>query len=186
MGPLAVAGLGLGLKAAGSFFGGRSKKKQEKENKKAAVNGANIQQKKSEDTRRGRLAVGQSLLNGVPAQTGGGVNTNVAMDPALFEGLNRERTYDFGSAVPESVGGTEAFLSGLFGDTADFLPFAAASGALGPGAAGGANGLMPGANPLGGAGAGNGAITLDQLLELLGQGQRSAPPQPTPPRFGAL
>lgn len=164
VGPLLIAGAGLGLKAVSSFFGNKSKKKQEKANKKAAVNAANIQQKRGEDQRRGRLAVGQSLLNGVPQQTGGGVRTNVAMDPALFANLDRERTYDFGSAIPESTGGVEAFLSGLAGDAADFLPAAYSAGALGGApeqqAQMGAMGTAPGAGT-------SGALTIDDLLRLL-------------------
>ncbi len=169
--PVLIAGGSLALKGLSKLFGGKSKKKQEKEAKRAATAGANLQQKRGEDQRRGRLQLGNSLLNGVPQTTGGGVRTNVALDPAVFEGLNAERTYDFGSTIPEGVGGSEAFLSGLFGDAADFLPEAAAAGAFG----GTPN---PEAN-VGSVGEANGALTLEQLMDLLGQrgGGSSAPPR---------
>lgn len=178
--PLAIAGIGLGAKALSSLLGGRSKKKQEKSNKQAATNAANIQQKQREDQRRARLQLGNSLLGGVPQTTGGGVRTNVALDPAVFADLNRERTYDFGSAIPESAGGVEAFLSGLFGDVADFIPHATAAGAFGPEAqaAGQQGSFLPGNMQ-------NGAITIEQLLELLGLGGgRSGTPPPAGPPMG--
>lgn len=113
----------LGVKGLSALFGNRAKGKQEAENRRAATSGLNIGQKQREDARRARLALANGLLGGVPGTTaGGGVNTNVGLDPALFERLNQERTYDFGSTMPQSKGGIDAFLSGLFGGAADVIP----------------------------------------------------------------
>jgi type II secretory pathway pseudopilin PulG len=120
-----IAGGSLLLKGLGSIFGTRSKNKQQAEQNRAAAAGLAIQQKRGEDERRARLQLGNSLLGGVPSTTaGGGVNTNVGLDPELVKSLGLERTYDFGSAMPKpGAGGIDAFLAGLFGGAADTLPY---------------------------------------------------------------
>lgn len=146
---LPLAGLlaaSLAAKGIGGLFGNRSKKKKAAESKRATTAGLNIQQKRSEDARRARLQLGASLLGGVPRTTaGGGVNTNVGLDPELVKQLGVERTYDFGSAVPdESAGGGSAFLSGLFGGIGDTIPYMTEGGreamsGMGAGGPGGVN-----------------------------------------------
>jgi hypothetical protein len=167
--PLIAAGASLAFKGLGSIFGGRAKKKQERANKQAATNAANIQQKRSEDQRRARLSLGASMANGID-------RPGMKIDPALLEQLMQERTYDFGSAIPESAGGSDAFLSGLFGGASDLVPSAYGAGVFGavpPDATGG----------IAGQGGGPQTITLDDLMELMGQGRRQRPPAgPTPPR----
>lgn len=169
--PLIAAGASLAFKGLGSIFGGKAKRKQEKANKQAATNAANIRQKQSEDQRRARLQFGASIANSLPAHRGAGV------DPKLLESLMQERTYDFGSAIPESAGGADAFLSGLFGDAADMVPDAYGAGIFGkvpvPG----------GINP----GAGVGGLTIEELLEMTGQSgarRRARAPRTGPAPLG--
>ena len=118
---LAVAGGSLLFKGLSSFFGHKSKTKANKEQRRAQIAALTLQQKQREDARRARVDAASSLLGRVPATTaGGGVNTNVALDPELVKRLSTERTYDFSSAVPdENVGAGSAFLSGLFGGVGD-------------------------------------------------------------------
>lgn len=124
MGPLLSAGIMLGLKGLGSLFGGKSKEAQYDENRDATIAGLGLKQKMSEDRRRAILALANSLMNRIPETTaGGGVRTNIGLDPAIFEMLNKERSYDFASAVPESKGGVSGFLSGLFGGAAETIPY---------------------------------------------------------------
>lgn len=132
MDPVTIATLAsLGIKGLSSLFGGRSKRKQQAETNRATTAGLNIRQKQSEDSRRARLALAQGLMGRIPATTaGGGVRTNQGpLDPALFDQLNQERTYDFGSAMPKSAGGMDAFLEGLFGGAADVIPRVVTGGA---------------------------------------------------------
>lgn len=118
--PFAIA---LAAKAGSSALKSRAKSKQAKRDRKAQIAALGIGQKQKEDTRRSRVALGNSLLGGVPATTGGGVRTNVGLDPALYEQMMKERTYDFGAAVPEQGGAMSEFLAGLFGDIADTVPY---------------------------------------------------------------
>jgi type II secretory pathway pseudopilin PulG len=113
----------LAAKVGKSYFGNKAKKKQNDEQRKAEVSALTLQQKQREDARRARVAAAGSLLNGVPSTTaGGGVNTGVGLDPALLAQLGLERTYDFGSAVPDrNKGAGSAMLAGLFGDVGDTL-----------------------------------------------------------------
>jgi hypothetical protein len=136
MGPIVAAGIGLGLKGLGKLFGGKAKKKQNDNQRNATIAGLTIQQKQAEDKRRARLALANSLLGSVPGTTaGGGVNTNVALDPEMVKQLSLERTYDFGSAVPDAnAGAGSAFLSGLFGGAGDLATAAFGGGANGVGA----------------------------------------------------
>lgn len=162
MEPVTTAALiSLGAKGLSKLFGGRSDKKKQEEQNRSTAAGLTIQQKQREDARRARLAMAQGLLGGVPATTaGGGVNTNVGLDPALVEKLMAERTYDFAGAMPRSTGGVDAFLSGLFGGAADVAPY------LIPGARDDAN--DDGGSPFGGSPrpAGVPAIDLDELRAL--------------------
>jgi len=127
---LAVAGGSLLFKGLSSLFGGKAKKKQYNVQRNAAIAGLNIKQKQGEDARRARLQLANSILSRVPSTTaGGGVNTNVALDPELVKQLGVEHTYDFGSAVPEYAGGgVNGFLEGLFGGAADTLPYLGGGG----------------------------------------------------------
>jgi type II secretory pathway pseudopilin PulG len=125
----------LAAKAAKSYFGNKAKKKQNTNQRNAAVAGLTFQQKQREDARRARLKLGGSMMNSIPATTAGGsVNTNMGIDPALLEQLGIERTYDFGSAVPDyNAGAGSAFLSGLFGDVGDTLGYMYGMGGAGGG-----------------------------------------------------
>lgn len=157
MDPATIALLGsLGLKLGSKIFGGRSERKKHEERNRATAAGLTLQQKQREDARRARLALAQGLLGGVPGTTGGGVRTNVGLDPALVAQLGQERTYDFAGTMPKSVGGTDAFLSGLFGGAADVVPYMFGGNAA---AAGGTE--VPGSGQ-----AGVKAIDLDELRAL--------------------
>jgi hypothetical protein len=157
----------LGFKGLSSLFGGRSRRKKEDESRRATTAGLTLAQKQREDARRARLALASGLLGGVPATTaGGGVRTNVGLDPALLARLDQERTYDFGSTLPRSVGGIDAFLEGLLGGAADVVPrmidpeanaAAGGEGASGSPSAGG--GFLP--RP---------TVTIDDLQRLQRQG----------------
>jgi len=118
---LGLAGGSLLFKGLGALFGHKSKSKANDEQRRAQIAALTLAQKQREDARRARLELGSSILNRVPATTAGGrVNTNVALDPELVKKLGMERTYDFGSAVPnENAGASSAFLSGLFGGAGD-------------------------------------------------------------------
>lgn len=119
--PIAAAAAVAFLKGLQAFLGKKSKDKKAKEQNRASTAALTLTQKQREDQRRARLRAANSLLGGVPATTaGGGVNTNVGLDPALVADLDKERTYDFGSALPDSgTGSTYDFLSGLFGELGD-------------------------------------------------------------------
>lgn len=169
MGPLLSAGIMLGLKGLDSLFGGKAKEAQYDENRDATIAGLGLKQKMSEDRRRAILALANSLMNRIPETTaGGGVRTNIGLDPAIFEMLNKERSYDFASAVPESKGGVSGFLSGLFGGAAETVPYLN-SPLSQPG--------QPGAVPQPAAGAANipsgdltaPNISLDELLYMNGE-----------------
>lgn len=117
-----LAGGALAVKGASKLFGHKSKTKANDEQRRAATAALNTRQKMTEDKRIGRLKLGASMLGSVPKTTaGGGVNTNLDIDPAILAQLGAERTYDFGSTVPNmNEGATWAFLSGLAGDVGDF------------------------------------------------------------------
>ena len=119
MGPLLLAGLGIGSKLIGGLFGASSKKKQEQAQRDATVAGLNLNQTMGEDRRLARLKLAESLLGGIgqsPAY-GGRVNPNTALDPNLVAALGARRSYDFSKTVPKAGAGMgSAFLSGLFGD----------------------------------------------------------------------
>lgn len=118
--PVTLAAIFAGLKGLGGLFGSRSRNAQYDANRDATIASLTLRQKMSEDQRRARLALAMGLLGGVPETTaGGGVRTNLDLDPALIADLDKERTYDFGAAVPERAGGLDAFLSGLFGTAGD-------------------------------------------------------------------
>jgi hypothetical protein len=119
---LAIAAGALAAKAASKIAKKKAQSNANKEQKRATTAQLTIGQKQREDARRARLDAGSSLLGGVPKTTaGGGVNTNVGLDPELVKRLGVERTYDFGSALPDAnKGATWALLSGLFGDVGDF------------------------------------------------------------------
>src|SRR4051812_25078332 len=133
--PLVVA---LAAKAGQSYFGNKAKKKQAESNRNANIAQLTIGQKQREDSRRAHLALADSMLNRIPKTTaGGGVNTNVGLDPELVKQLGVERTYDFASAVPDGAAGSgSAFLSGLFGGVADTVPYGVGGGSSGGGGGG--------------------------------------------------
>lgn len=159
MDPLTAAAIASGvLKLGGKIFGGISAKKKLNEQNRAATASMTLAQKRAEDQRRARLALANGLLSGVPATTaGGGVNTNVGLDPALFAQLDRERTYDFGSTLPKHAGGVYGFLGGLFEGAADIAPYMMS---------GGANAAARGGNAVPGTPSGAPAIDLDELRAL--------------------
>lgn len=138
--PWIVAGGILAAKAGQAYFSGRSKKKKAEEQKKAATAQLTVGQQQREDVRRGRLELGASMLSRVPKTTaGGGVNTNVALDPDLVAKLGVERKYDFASTVPDQAAGNGSeFVSGLFGGAGDAL-----AGAYGHGLGGGGGSPTP-------------------------------------------
>lgn len=112
------------------------KKAQSKQNdsqRNATIASLTLRQKQSEDARIARLKLGADMLGRVPKTTaGGGVNTNVGIDPELLKQLEIARTYDFGSTVPDgNAGSTDAFLSGLFGSAGDALAGVKGGGAQG-------------------------------------------------------
>lgn len=113
----------LAAKAGKAYFGNKAKHKANDEEKRAATAALNTQQKQREDARRGRLKLGASMLSSVPKTTaGGGVSTNLDIDPAILDALGAERTYDFGATITDrNKGAGSAFLSGLFGDVGDTL-----------------------------------------------------------------
>lgn len=164
--PVILAAATLAAKGASSIFGNKAKRKQEQENKRAATEQANTRQKMMEDERRNRVRIAQQLLGGVPQTTaGGGVNTNVGMDPSFWDEQMKERTYDFGKGVPESKGGTQAFLAGLFGGIGETIP-----AMYNPaGGAGGMGGGMP-SKPA--------PISWQDLLALI-TGRKKKAPAPT-------
>lgn len=156
--PFAIA---LAAKGTQAYLSSRSKKKQAKEGKRSTTAALQLQHKQREDARRARLQTAASMLNGVPSTTaGGGVNTNVGLDPELLRQLNVERQYDFESAVPdETQGSTDAFLSGLFGGAGDVAGY---YGAQQGGGFGGAAGAMTQ-----GSGQGAGGLTFEDLMKLI-------------------
>lgn len=150
--PLPIAAIALGslaLKGLGGLFGRRAANKRNANQRSAQIAGLNIGQRQREDTRRGRLSLGNSVLGRVPGSTAGGrVNTGVSLDPEVVANLSRERTYDFASAVPdESAGSGSAFAAGLFNSAADTVPY-----------------LSSATRPT--AGSSLGGITLEDLLNL--------------------
>lgn len=165
----------LGALPASQLYGDKAGQKKGQESRRAAIEQANLRQRMSEDQRRRRLQLGNSLLSGVPAQTGGGVNTNVGIDPAIFAELNRERTgtapgakevargtYDFGAAMPDpEAGASDAFLSGLFGTVSDIGLRALAPGAGGAGDAAPETGADPSAM---------GGLSIADLMKLINGG----------------
>lgn len=163
----------LGIKGLGSLFGHKAAKKKAANTRAATISGLNIQQKQKEDARRARLQLGSSILGRVPKTTaGGGVNTNVGLDPELVKALGVERTYDFGSAVPdESAGGGSAFLSGLFGGIGDTIPYLVGGrqgGSQAAAAAGPINGVDLGGGPGGvNTTSVNSGLSFDDLMKLL-------------------
>lgn len=170
--PLAIiAGGTVAAKGLSSYFGNKKKKKEAAEQKRAATSGANIKQQMSEDDRRGRLRLGSSILGGVQGPGG----ASAAIDPAVLDELMKERKYDFGSAIPDVKGGTESFLSGLFGDVAETLPMLA----------GGTGAMMGGLTRVGGSPAGGGgSISWQDLLKMIGGPKHTSyggpGPQPDP------
>lgn len=116
------AGTGALFSALQSLFGSRSETKREEEQRRAIIAALTLRQKRGEDSRLGKLAVGQNYLENVPEFTGdGSVRTNVhGLPPDLLAKLSQERTYDFESAVPHAgAGGFDGLLSGLFGTAHD-------------------------------------------------------------------
>lgn len=165
--PALALGTGLAGLLSG-LFKKKSKDAQAKEQRRSMIASLNLRQKQQEDSRLGRLQLAQSILSHIPAQSAGGrVNTNVYLDPAVMERLGQERQYDFSSAVPdETKGGAWGFLSGLFGDVGNTLPYMAGGGR--PGGMGVLQGVdVPtGATAPTAAGQPGGALSIEDLLGL--------------------
>lgn len=178
MGFVIPAAAFLAAKIGKSYFNSRSKKKANTEQKRADVSALTTQQKQGEDSRRARVQAAGSLLNGVPSTTaGGGVNTNVGLDPALLASLGAERTYDFASGIPDrNKGAGSALIAGLFGDVGDTIATAyggGAMGAAGSALAGGAH--TANANNLSSfvgndAAGGGGGLSFEELQKLINSG----------------
>lgn len=165
MDPVTIAALvSLGAKGISALFGHRASNARNANQRSAQIAGLNLQQQRSEDSRRARLNLGAGMLNGVPGSTAGGrVNTNVALDPELLRTLGQERRYNFAAAVPnESAGSGSNVVAGLFNGVADTAPYA-----------------ISGARPAAPTGLGN--ISFDQLMELVGR--RRAPGSGPAPGF---
>lgn len=164
LGPIAGAGILLGLKGLGSLFKGKAKAKQNTENRTATISGLNLQQKMGEDKRRARLQLAQSILGGVPG---------FGLDPAIVQQLMQERQYDFGPAVPRQVGGISNFLGDVFHGASEVIPYAYSSGQtpMSPGQP--TYGAQPGT-------AGQ-TVTLESLIaDILAKRKRSQPSSPVP------
>lgn len=113
-----AAGVTAFLKGLSALMKHKAAQKRAKEMKRANVAALTTAQKRIEDQRRAKVRTGAALLNSVPATTAGGaVKTNVGIDPSIVADLEKERTYDFESGLPDqSKGATYDFLAGLFGD----------------------------------------------------------------------
>jgi hypothetical protein len=114
LGPLAVAGIGLGLKALGGLFG---KKGQQKKEKAAAQESQRAARDTHAQSERARVAQLQTLQNAF-----GGRGISLGTDPRLME----ERPYV--GADPTKVAGqgdTWNLFGGLFGGAGDVATGAA-------------------------------------------------------------
>lgn len=159
--------LGLIPAALTAVFGHRAKSKSNDEQRRATTAGLTLAQRQREDARRGRVDLGSNLMS----------RAGVALDPELVARLGRERTYDYGSAVPNSnAGAGSAFVAGLIGDlangadeTAAYMSSPATAGAAvgAPGAAASVPGGVPG-------------LSLEQLMAMIRSGGRPAPNPNTP------
>lgn len=143
---IAAAAAAAFLKGIGALFGSKGRKKKEQAQRQATVSALTTRQKQQEDRRRSNVRLGSSLLNTVPETTaGGGIRTNVGIDPAVVADLEKERTYDFESMVPQAgAGSTYDFLSGLFGGAGDVAVRAFGGPAAAPAAV---SGMIPSGAP---------------------------------------
>lgn len=116
MGPIALAGIGLGLKALGGLFGQKGKDKREKA---AAAETQRANKATFDQNEQARIAQLQTLQNAF-----GGRGINLGTDPRLME----QRQYVGADPTKVAgVGGGWSALAGLFGGAGDVASGAAQS-----------------------------------------------------------